>query len=156
MNGVDINPGRTHIHSMDQLPARLVLYDGVCGFCDRTVQWLLRHDPEGRLFFAPLQGETAKAILARHPEVPEDLDAIIFVENAGAGDDERVTWRSRAVFRICSQLQDRWRFIAWLGVFPAFLADLGYRFIAKIRHRIWGTLDQCRVPSESEKARFLP
>lgn len=132
----------------------MVLYDGVCGFCDRTVQWLLRHDPRGRLYFAPLEGETAKAILQRHPEVPKDLDAIVFVENAEG--TERVTWRSRAVFRICSQLQDRWRWMAWLGVIPSFIADIGYRFVAKIRFRIGGKLDQCRVPSETEKARFLP
>ncbi len=132
-----------------------MLYDGVCGFCDRTVQWLLRHDPEERLYFAPLQGPTAQAILARHTQIPKDLDSLVFIESADT-DAERVTWRSRAVFRICSHLGARWRWAAWFGVLPAFLADLGYRLVARIRYKIWGTLDQCRVPSEAEKSRFLP
>lgn len=132
---------------------RLVLYDGVCGLCDKSVQWLLDNDPEGRLRFAPLQGETAAAVLARHPEV-EEIDSILFVEREG--DEERVYWRSRALFRIAAHLQTRWRALRLLRIFPAFLTDLGYRLVAKIRYRVWGKLDSCRVPTPDERARFLP
>ncbi len=132
---------------------RLVLYDGVCGLCNKSVQWLLDNDPDGRLRFAPLQGPTAAAVLARHPEA-EEIDSILFVEREG--EDERVYWRSRALIRIASHLQTRWRFLRLLRILPVFLTDFGYRFIAKIRYRVWGKLDSCRVPTPDERARFLP
>jgi len=138
---------------MDALPPRLVLYDGVCGFCDKSVQWLLDHDREGCLRFAPLQGPTAQAVLARHPELPSGIDSILFVESDAEG--ETVTYRSRAVFRICRHLPGGWRALSWLRFVPPFLTDLVYRVIARVRYRIWGKLDACRVPLPEERARFL-
>lgn len=133
----------------------LVLYDGLCGFCDATVSWLLRHDPEGRFRFAPLQGETAAALLARHPEVPADLDSIILVE-AGPDGAERLSWHSTAAFRIGARLDQPWRALSWLRVLPRFLTDLGYRAFARIRYYIWGRREACRIPTPAERTRFLP
>jgi predicted DCC family thiol-disulfide oxidoreductase YuxK len=138
----------------EALPPRLVLYDGVCGLCDRSVQWLLTHDPGGALHFAPLQGETATALRARLPEIPSEVETIVFVERAEGG--ERVYLRSRAAFRIARYLAGPFRMLAWLGVFPRVLTDLAYRLVARVRYRIWGQLEQCRVPLPGERARFLP
>ena len=138
----------------ETLPPRLVLFDGVCGLCDKSVQWLLEHDPEGKLRFAPLQGETAEAVLARHPNLPAKLDSIIFVEQ-GDGGEEKAYARSRAVFHIVRHLGGAWRALAVFRFFPAFLTDIGYRFIAAIRYKVWGKLEACRVPSPEERARFL-
>ena len=135
-------------------PPALVLYDGLCGFCDGAVQWLLSRDKAGNLTYAPLQGETAAAVRARHPELPDQLDSIIFVEQDGA--HERVYWYSRAAFRIATYLPSPWRALRLLGLIPRFLTDLGYRIVAKARYRIWGRLDACRLPSPEERARFLP
>ncbi len=137
---------------MEATPPKLVLYDGVCGLCDKSVQWLLAHDPEGTLHFAPLQGETAAAVRARHPEVPDEIATIVFVERGADG--ERVFLRSRAAFRIASHLPGPVRWLALLRVFPRFLTDLAYRLVAAVRYRVWGKLDQCRVPTPSERARF--
>lgn len=131
-----------------------VLYDGLCGFCDASVQWLLERDTAGRFRFAPLGGETATAVRARHPEIPAELDSILLVEGEGA--EERVSWRSRAVFAICRRLGGRWRVVAWFGVLPPFLTDLGYRAFARIRYHVWGRRESCRVPRPEERARFLP
>ena len=57
-------------------PPKLVLYDGVCIVCNRSMQWLLEADRDGRLRFAPLQGTTAAALRRRHPEIPADVDTI--------------------------------------------------------------------------------
>lgn len=132
------------------LPPRLVLYDGHCGFCDASVQWLLDHDADGALTFAPLQGETAAAVLAR-VDIPDGLDSIVFVEDA-----ERASWRSTAAVRIAAALPWPWKVLAAAWLVPWPLRDLGYRLIAKVRYRIWGTLEACRLPSEAEAARFLP
>lgn len=132
----------------------LVLYDGVCGLCDHTVQWLLDHDPEGRLHFAPLQGETAAQIRLRHPELPADLDSVILVERAAQ--TERLWWHSRAVFRLAGHIGGWYRPLAALVWLPSALGDLGYRIVAKLRYRLFGTLEACRLPKPEERARFLP
>ncbi|MBK9371287.1 MAG: DUF393 domain-containing protein [Deltaproteobacteria bacterium] len=136
------------------LPPLVVLYDGVCGLCDKSVQWLLDHDPQGRFHFTPLQGETAAALRARHAEIPETLESMLLVDSRGPV--RTVALRSRAVFLTLRELGGVWSWIALLRVFPAFLTDLGYRVVASIRYRVWGELDACRLPSPEERARFLP
>ncbi|MEM6955441.1 MAG: DCC1-like thiol-disulfide oxidoreductase family protein [Myxococcota bacterium] len=130
-------------------PERLVLYDGDCGLCQKSVQWLLDHDTEGKLRFAPLQGETAKPILQAHEEL-EGVDSVVYVE----GDEAFV--RSRPIFKLSAHLDKRWRWLRHLQIIPAFLSDLGYRFIAAIRYKVWGHADVCRIPTPEERARLLP
>jgi predicted DCC family thiol-disulfide oxidoreductase YuxK len=132
------------------LPPRLVLYDGVCGICNKSVQWLLRHDRDGLLRYAALQGETAERVRARHPEVPATIDTVVFVEEG------RVHLRTRAFAHIGKHLGWPWRAISWMRFVPAFLADLGYNFIAAIRYRVWGKYDSCPIPKPEHRARFLP
>lgn len=136
-----------------ETPAPLVLYDGLCGFCDAAVQWLLAHDKARRLQFAPLQGPTAVEITARHP-LPRDLDSIILVTCRGTA-DERVLWHSTAIFAICSELPWPWRAGSWLRLLPRALADFGYRLFARNRYRLWGRKDACRIPTRDERAQFL-
>jgi predicted DCC family thiol-disulfide oxidoreductase YuxK len=135
------------------IPRRLVLYDGECGFCHGSVRWIVDHDSEGAIAFAPLAGPTAEAILARHPEVPADLDSIVFIERDG--DDERASWHSKAAFAIARHLDPPWRWLAGLGVLPSFLTDAGYKMVAAARYRIWGRVDACVLPAPEARARFL-
>jgi predicted DCC family thiol-disulfide oxidoreductase YuxK len=132
---------------------RLVLFDGVCAFCDATVSWMMERDPEARIRYAPLQGEAAAALRARHPEIPHDHDTVVYVERLGG--QERVFLRSRAIFRVCAELEPRPAWLPWISWLPAPLADLGYRAFVRLRYRLFGKLDACRVPNETERARFL-
>ncbi len=133
----------------------LVLYDGQCGFCDRSVQWLLDHDRDKVLRFAPLDGPTARRVRQRHPRMPLDLDSIVFVETDPRG-RERVYWYSRAVLRICRRLPGPWSLLGVFSLLPGVLTDLAYRGFARVRYRIFGRLEQCRIPAPDERARFLP
>lgn len=132
----------------------IVLYDGLCGFCDASVQWLLDHDREGVLRYAALQGETAAAVVARHPELPANLDSLVFVEVVDGV--ERVGWHSTGVLRICARLPAPWRWFAVFRWVPAFLRDAAYRLFARMRYLVWGRLESCRIPRPDERARFLP
>lgn len=134
-------------------PSRIMLFDGVCAFCDGAVRWLMDRDPEGRLRFAPLQGETAAELRARHPEIPRDIETMVLVE--GPPGRERVYFRSEAVFRTLEVLQSPWRHLARLRVLPRFLADAAYRLFARLRYRLFGQRDSCRIPTPAEAARFL-
>lgn len=135
------------------LPARLVLYDGVCGFCDGAVRWLMARDPEGRFHFAPLQGETAAALRRRHPAIPEDLETMVYVESGPDG--ERIHLQSGAVFAIVGELDGPWRLLAFLRWLPRPFSDACYRLFARYRYRIFGKLDACPVPDPSVRARFV-
>ncbi|MBK9000519.1 MAG: DUF393 domain-containing protein [Myxococcales bacterium] len=134
------------------LPDRLVIFDGVCGLCDRTVQFLLDHDTDRSLYFTTMKGTTAARVRARHPEL-EGVDSIAFVERSG--DSERVYLRSRAVFRIATYLDPGVRWLRVFGVVPERVADLGYDLVASLRYRFFGKLEACRVPDPSVRERFL-
>lgn len=133
----------------------VVLYDGTCGFCHASVQWLLAHDPHGTFAYAPLQGDTAARLRARHPELPTDLDSVLLVEDVDRP-NERVWWRSHAVFRICSFLGGIWALPGVLRFLPRGLTDALYMAVARVRHRLAPAPDACSLPSEHERARFLP
>ncbi len=131
----------------------IVLYDGVCGFCDGAVRWLLARDDAGLLRFAPLQGETAAALRARHPEIPEGLDNVVFVTSGADG--ERVYLRSSAVFELLERAGGRWRVLRWLRWLPVAVTDFGYGMFARARYRMFGRIEACRIPEPDERARFL-
>ena len=134
----------------EQLPARLMLYDGVCGLCNRTVRFLLRVDRGERFVFAPLQGETAAQLRRLHPAIPAELDTFVYVEQGQAH------LRSRALIRSARQLPYPWKMLSWLWVVPRPLADLVYRLVARVRYRLFGQYDACPVPAPELRRRFLP
>ena len=136
------------------LPERLILYDGVCVVCNKTVQRLLKIDRARRLRYAPLQGPTAAEVRRRHPEIPKDLDSIVYVETTDGV--ERVSWWSEAIFRIYADLSIQSMVMTWLQQLPRGVADLAYRLFALSRYRVFGKLDFCPLPPPEDRDRFLP
>ena len=131
------------------VPGPIVLYDGECGLCHRSVKFLIKRD-KGQLWYAPLQGETAAQLRARHPEIPTTLESVVLV----VGD--RVHLRSKAFLYGAKYLTRPWRWAYHLRWLPALVLDLGYRLIARIRYRIWGKYDACQRPSVEQQAQLLP
>jgi predicted DCC family thiol-disulfide oxidoreductase YuxK len=132
----------------------LVLYDGVCGLCNRAVKLLLAIDRRHVLCFAPLQGPTATRIAERHA-FPPDLKTIVYVRNFGLK-RERVHLRSDAILRIMGDVGGLWSFLLVFRVVPAFLRDPVYDWVARNRYRWFGKYDSCPLPSAEQRARFLP
>ena len=135
---------------MDDLPPRIVLYDGVCGLCHRTVKLLLRLDRRRAFRFAPLQGETAARLKALHAEIPADLDSVVYVEEG------RVHLRSRAFVMAARHLPYPWKLGYALRFIPARLADVLYNLVARVRYRVFGKYDECRLPSAEDRQCLLP
>ena len=132
-----------------QAEGPIVLYDGVCGLCDRSVQLILRNDRRGRFRFAALQSETGRALLEKFGLSPEALDSVVLVEGAHA-------WRkSRAALRIARRMDAPWPLLWPLVVVPRPVADFFYNLVAKHRYRIFGKLDACMIPPPEVRARFL-
>ena len=133
----------------------IILYDGVCGLCNRLVQFLLKHDREGRLHFASLQSDFAAQVLGRHGIDAKDLDTVHVVEHYDRP-DERVLQRSDAILRAGSELGGFWGASSTIArLVPRALRDLVYRFVATNRYRMFGKYDTCMLPEPSQRSRFL-
>lgn len=135
----------------------VVLYDGVCGLCNRMVQFVLRRDPAGLFRFAALQGETAKRILARHAAATGNFETVYVVLNVDQA-DEQLLRESEAVVFILPHLETgtAWRFAGRvLALVPHRLLDLGYGIVARHRYRIFGRYNECPMPGEETRWRFL-
>ena len=127
----------------------LLLYDGECGFCDGTVQFVLRRDPGGALAFATLQGAQGRRLLAEHPALA-GVDSVIWVD----ADGPRV--RTDAVLRLGRYLGGPWALLAALGrLVPRALRDAAYDAFARRRYRWFGRVDACALPAPEERRRFL-
>lgn len=131
------------------LPGPVVFFDGVCGLCNWSVDFLLRRDTRRRLWFAPLQGETAAARLGTRPD--QDYSTIVLL-------DAGQRWeRSDAVARILQHIGGIWGLAGWLlHVIPRPLRNLGYRIVASNRYSLFGKKSACRMPTPEERSRFLP
>jgi predicted DCC family thiol-disulfide oxidoreductase YuxK len=144
-------PGAMNASSEDAWAAEgpIVLYDGVCGLCDRSVQLILRNDRRGRFRFAALQSAAGRALLERFHLSPEALDSVVLVEGGRA-------WRkSRAALRIARRMDAPWPALWPLLIVPPPVADFFYDLLAKNRYRIFGKLDACMIPPPEVRARFL-
>lgn len=133
----------------------LILYDGVCGLCDRFVRFLVARDRQDRLRFAQLQGALARQELVARGYEPADLDTVVVITGWGSSAPRLLT-RSRAVLHAVGELGAIWQALAGLGrIVPPRLADAMYSAIARRRHRLFGRLDACPVPRPEWRHRFL-
>ncbi|HEU4410365.1 MAG TPA: DCC1-like thiol-disulfide oxidoreductase family protein [Polyangiaceae bacterium] len=132
------------------MPA-IVLFDGVCNFCNAGVNFIIDRDPGGHFQFAPLQSELARQLLIERGIEPArgDPESMVLLEG------ERVSMRSTAALRIARRLAGPVRLAYALIVVPALLRDALYRLVARHRYRLFGRSDACRVPTPELRARFL-
>ena len=164
MGFADLSFGTVMVHlftfGAESLPVRrgaggLVLYDGVCGLCDRTVQFLLDVDRHRVLTFAPLQGETARSLLGSHQAMKHTLESIVFIR--GYSTLNATTYqRSEAILRILNEVGGFWRVVSWLRIIPRPVRDILYDWIGRNRYQWFGKFAECRLPSAEVRARFLP
>lgn len=136
------------------LPPYIVFYDGVCGLCAWAVRFLIDHDPNQRLMFAPIQGETAAALGIEWDEAaPPSEASVLFVDTTPPTPEVRA--RSRAVLA-CLETSGAWPVVHPIVRFvPTPLLDVAYKFVARIRYRVFGRHDVCQIPDRAERARFL-
>ncbi len=130
----------------------ILLYDGVCGLCNRFVQFVLKHDAAAQFYFASLQSDYASRILQQHALDSQDLDTVYVVEAPGTQPKSR----SDAVISILRTMGGFWSAIATvLRVFPKPVRDWGYNLLARNRYRIFGKYESCSLPEKKYQDRFL-
>lgn len=126
----------------------ILFFDGSCALCSSTVQWALRRDKRGILRFAPLEGETHRRF--GNPGADQGGSTLILVK------DGEVFMRSAGAIRLLWALGGVWGVLGGLvWLIPRPLRDLGYRFVAKYRHRWFGFADPSKRPEDPDAGRVL-
>jgi predicted DCC family thiol-disulfide oxidoreductase YuxK len=148
------------VNGLDGIGDRLlVIFDGHCVFCNRSVRWFLTRDRRDRLRFAPYESPKIAGVLAWHGigalEPALGPSTFLVVRDLGSP-AERLLIRSDGVLTVLRELPRPWPAVATvLGWVPRAVRDLGYRLIAHWRYRLWGRLESCPVPTAEERGRFL-
>lgn len=128
----------------------LILFDGVCNLCQRSVQFVIRNDTGGIFRFASLQSEAAMLVLERLEYSDDRLDSVLLIV------DGRLYAKSRAALQIAKRLDGPWRTFYYLFFWiPAFLADWVYTFIGNRRYRWFGRKEECWIPDRDLLDRFI-
>jgi predicted DCC family thiol-disulfide oxidoreductase YuxK len=127
----------------------IVLFDGTCGFCDRSVHFILARDPQRKFRFAPVQSEIARKLMQQHQLDPENLDSMVVI------DGDKAYTRSAAVLRIALELPDPWPLVGSLIFLPAEWRDSAYDYVARHRKVWFKPVDACRAPTAAQREQFL-
>jgi predicted DCC family thiol-disulfide oxidoreductase YuxK len=138
----------------EQGPHPIVLYDGVCGLCNRLNQFLLKRDKHDRLRFASLQSSLAESLTLRHGADPKDLDTVYVLVDHNRP-TERLLSRSNAIIYVLTQLGGFWKVMSVAKILPEALRNVAYNLVAKNRYRVFGKHDSCMLPDPKNKDKFL-
>lgn len=129
----------------------IVLFDGVCNLCAKSVQFIIKRDPEKIFKFASLQSDHAQKILASVVSDKKNLSTLVLVDK-----NQKIYFESSAWLRILKELSGLWSLFFVLIVVPPFFRDFIYRFIAKNRYHWFGKKEECWLPTKEWQDRFLP
>jgi predicted DCC family thiol-disulfide oxidoreductase YuxK len=132
----------------------LLLYDGVCGLCNRLVQFVIPRDKRVVFDFASLQSDIGRSILRQHGRAPNDLDTFYVVTNYRTAAPALLS-RARAALFVVTALGGLWRAAGLLGLLPTLVLDWAYDLIARRRYRLFGRYDKCLMPPPEHKNRFI-
>lgn len=127
----------------------IILFDGVCNFCNASVNFVIRRDKHDRFRFAPLQSAVGQALQEQYRLDPAALDTFILVENG------RAYGKSTAALKVARRLSFPVNMAYGLMIVPRFLRDAAYRLVAKNRYKWFGRQETCMVPDERVRQKFM-
>jgi predicted DCC family thiol-disulfide oxidoreductase YuxK len=130
-------------------PHPIVLFDGVCNLCNRSVQFIIKKDKKKQFLFASLQGKTGGGFLKKIDLPANVFNSFILIEG------ENIYTKSAAALRIAKQLGGGWKLLYGLMIIPRFIRDAVYNLIAKNRYKWFGKRDECMIPTPELQERFL-
>ena len=131
------------------LPENIVIFDGVCNLCEFSVNFIFEHDTAGQFSFTPAQSPLGASLLRHFGINTSRLDTVVLVRG------ERAFTRSAAAIEIASILDTPWNLLAVFKAVPEPLRDMLYDLIAQNRYQLFGKKEECMLPSEELRRRFL-
>ncbi len=128
---------------------KLILFDGVCNFCNFWVNFIIDRDDKDLFRFASLQSDFGQTILKKLNLSTKDFDTFVLIEN------KKYFIKSTAAFKIVKDISGWLKILYPFIILPEFIRDSVYNLIAKNRYKIFGKSETCRVPTEEEKLKFI-
>ena len=132
---------------MDQQP--IILFDGVCNFCNGSVNFIIKRNSKTPILFAALQSEAGQRLLREYKLPVNKMESILLIEQGKA------YMQSTAALRICRYLRGLWPLCYGFIIVPKFIRDGIYNWIAKNRYKWFGIRKECMIPTPEMKTRFL-
>jgi predicted DCC family thiol-disulfide oxidoreductase YuxK len=126
----------------------IILFDGVCNFCNASINFVIDHDVERRFRFASLQSDIGQRILTENRRSVSDFDTVLLVREG------ELYEKSTAALEIARYLRG-WTWLYAFRFIPRFIRDAVYNLIAKNRYRIFGKSESCRIPTPEERSLFI-
>ena len=126
----------------------IIVFDGVCNFCNRVVQIIIRHDPSAQIHFTAQQTEAGEKLLHQY-SIKESISSVVFITKGA------VYYQSDAVIEIAKLLTGWPTVFKYTIIVPRFFRNYIYQLIAANRYRLFGKQDQCMVTKEEDKKRFI-
>ncbi|MEO6491134.1 MAG: thiol-disulfide oxidoreductase DCC family protein [Ferruginibacter sp.] len=128
---------------------RIILFDGVCNLCNRSIQYVIRHDPKRSFSFATLQGEAGQRLLKEYGLTQNDMNSFVLLS------DKKAYTRSTAALRVAKDLTGIVKYLYGFIIVPPLIRNAVYNMIAKNRYKWFGKKNVCMVPSPDNISRFL-
>lgn len=127
----------------------IILFDGICNFCNAMVNFIIRHDKKNVFRFATLQSQAGKSLLSRHQIDWKANDSFVVIEK------DKAYQKSNASLRLYNKLPWYWKWTQVFWIVPKFLRDGVYNIIARNRYKWFGKKEECMIPTPDIKSRFL-
>ena len=128
----------------------IILFDGVCNFCNSSINFIIDRDSGNKFKFAALQSETGRQLIIQHGvHDNKTLDSVVLIKN------NRIYKKSAAALEIVRDLNAFWPVLYIFKLLPSFILDILYDAIARNRYRLFGKADVCRIPTPQLKQKFL-
>lgn len=127
----------------------IILFDGVCNLCNGAVQFVIRHDPDGKFLFASLQSETGRNLLQKFAIHADNFNSFVLLQ------DNKVFTQSTAALKVARQLNGGWKLLYGFIIVPPFIRNAVYKLIATNRYKWFGKQEACMIPAPALQNRFL-
>ena len=127
----------------------IILFDGVCNFCNGSVNFIIERDTAKYFKFAPLQSEIGQKLLIEHGIDKTVTDSVVLIE------DGKAYTRTTAALRVAKRLSGAWRYFYGFIVVPSFVRDVFYNLFAKYRYKMFGKQEACMMPTPEIRERFV-
>lgn len=126
----------------------IILFDGICNFCNNSVQFIIKRDPHAYFKFASLQSDIGKRLLKEYG-LHDDIDSFVLIEK------NRCYLKSSAAIHVCKHLKGMWKLLYMFRFIPPPIRNIAYDIIARNRYKWFGKKESCMLPSKEERERFL-
>lgn len=136
---------------MTVLPSdkHIIIFDGVCNFCNSAVNFIIKRDPNHRFVFTPMQSAIAQQLIAEYMAEKVGFDTFVLIKH------NQIHYRTDAAFEICKDLSGFWHLFNLLRIIPMPVLDYFYRLFARNRYNLFGRRDTCMAPTPELRKRFL-